>query len=309
MKLKIEGFIGHENMIGLFNGLSIALKCLLLFAVGLGRYRICLFVASYFLIKPIISSNVKNAYIFKVTYLAIGLPFLYFDIERGQIFQIYNNNLIVFFISFALLELFTKNFTNYSVETLTGNNIFSFCQKCGYENIELVSKCKNCQSKGNYNTTYQLNSNTVNNKINDCNESVFTSEPSEKLLNLLKLKNDEFILINIKIPFIRGIHKNNQKKLCKNVVITNYAVYFIDYKFYHRGWVYLERLPFSEIEKVSVGTKHVGISDYPLLNIDTQNEDKFEFFVSSTNLQEEKYAKLANDIICLLNSQAYQPTT
>ena len=309
MKLKIESFIDHENMIGFFNGLSIALKCLLLFAVGLGRYRICLFIASYFLIKPIISSNVKNADIFKFTYVAIGLPILYFDIEKGQILQIYNNNLLVFLISFALFEIFTKKYTNKYIESFTKYKIFSFCQKCGYENIELVDKCKNCQSKEENNSTSRHATNIIGNKIKDCSENILTSDPSKKLIDLLKLKNDECIFVNIEIPFIRGVHKNNQKKLCKNVVITNYAVYFIDYKFYHRGWVYLERLPVSEIEKVSVGTKHVGISDYTLLNIVTKNEDKFEFFVSATNLQEEKYAILANEIYRLLNSQTCQPTT
>ncbi|BCR06064.1 hypothetical protein DESUT3_31330 [Desulfuromonas versatilis] len=288
--------LSSDKKIDLINGLSIACKCIFLFLIGLGRYRVCLFLASYFLFKPLLFERIEGGKYLRVLYLVFAIPLLYLDIAHGQIFPIFKSNLIVFFLSFALLELLSKKYINSYVEKITSNEIFSFCKKCGYENIELVNTCKNCQFANKEELPGGKNNSEIGIKFKTDNKNHFSHNPTNRLLKILRIGSSEEVHLNIKIPYIRGIHKNNNKILCKNVIVTNQNIIFIDYKFYHRGWSFQDCLSFSNFKNAEVGIKRVGVSDFPLLKIITNENEKFEFFVSVKNLNQEKYEMLAEEI-------------
>jgi hypothetical protein len=241
----------------------------------------------------------KNLDFLRILYLLIGIPLLYADIFYGQIFPIYNNNILMFPLSFALLELLSKKYTNKFVEKMTNGELFSLCTRCGYENIELVAKCKNCLNENN--KDIGCNQRTICEIKGTFNEvrshyEILKAVPSQRLLSIVRLESDENIIYNINVPYIRGIHKNNNKLLCQNIIITNKYFIFIDYKFYHRGWRYLDRLPISSLKNIEVGSKKVAVSEYPILRISTMDNDTYEFFVSVRNLPEQEYSSIVKEI-------------
>ena len=292
----MNNFASSTKKIDIINSTSIAAKCIILFIIGVGRYRSCLFIATYFIIKALSSKRIKNDNYFKFLFIAIGSPLLYLDITKGQILPIYNNHIFIFFLAFSLTELLTKKYANSFIENITDGEEFSYCRQCGFENIELVSTCKECGSKKNVENISTKNALTTKCKDSVENEELFSSMPTKRLLKILKLEDKEEIYLNIRIPFIRGIHKDNIKQLCKNLIVTNLNLTFIDYKFNHRGWFYREQIPASQIKDIGVGQKHVGISDYPLLKIETIDDHKIELFVDTNNLDEETYLELAMSI-------------
>lgn len=288
--------LDNYKRIEIINGLSIALKLLILFMVGVGRYRVCLFMALYFLIKPILVNTPWVNNIAKFFFSVVAIPLLYLDATQGQVFPVYNTNLIVFFISFALTELLSKKYVNSYIESITRGEIFSYCKRCGYENVELVRTCKECSYNKKLGDLPKESSDKRKYDPAINNKDLYASTPTKRLIEILKLEDDEKIYFNVNVPFVQGIYKNNVKYLCKNVVITNKNVHFIDYKFYHRGWCYLERLPVTQIKSIDASIKHIGISDCSLLRIESTDNNTFEIFVSMRNLDKETYIEIAHII-------------
>jgi len=289
--------IKYLRSVEFYECITISLVLTLLCIFGIGVYRTTIFFIFYFALKSILDVDVEHKKL-KVILIPTVIVALYFDYKHGQIVKYHNyGNFIYLLIILAVGDYFFNKYINRAVEWVSGGYVFSYCEKCLYENIKLTNKCNNCgyekiyfdaiwqysESKNHYDDSFSYNKETLRCKIND------------KTFRHLSLTHDEKIKISIKVNFINGIYKDDIKILCDYIVITDIRIIMLQSLMNKRGWRWKEDIYLNTIKKIEKSTRKFSVSDCKIIKFYTDNHE-YEFFLWLTDKPDEVFASHFNDI-------------
>jgi len=116
-----------------------------IFMSGIGRYRLFIFLAAFFLSYAVILLRGLNPNTIKKVYPPTLIIAVYFDFTNGPILPLFpfNNLLLSFAAYFCLKWLLDAPYKKF-VEDLTDQRIFTCCPKCRFESSQFSDKCNNC---------------------------------------------------------------------------------------------------------------------------------------------------------------------
>lgn len=230
-----------------------------LFASGICRYRLVIFLAISAIVRAIadVIGAGKNVLTILITVSACIL--LYLDILYGQIYPIFPQINILISVGALVLSIFFFNvFIEKVVQAVTNNKVFIYCLHCKFEHTHLVDKCLNCGL-------------TMDNNM-------YQNNVSRKPESLLDIADGEYIVEQYRFGCFSGVYKNGTKLAVKKIIITNIRVIFINYNFYSRGWTSREIILLNDITKISLDNKKHRKVTAPILTLYTTNDDNFELF-------------------------------
>lgn len=294
-KNKVIGLVTEEPTI--IQNIIIIFISFVVFISGFGRYRITVFVITYYIVSVILKIFVPKVSIRYIFY-PLGILMLYLDFKQGQIFPVFANTSLFFtLLVFAIADLCLNNTINLLVENLTNGRLFTFCQSCNYENFSLVNKCQNCNFTPEF---YCLQcSKTGDMKKNNDHYLVDVSKDkilSKKAIKLLTLGPCEKIYDSLRITPFKGVYKNKGKIICKFVVVTNLNFILLDYRYNLRGWSMLDKIPLIDITESKVIMERHGIADAPILKIKVSNGDELSIFCNHDETTKEAFSNISSFI-------------
>jgi hypothetical protein len=141
----------------------------------------------------------------------------------------------------------------------------------------------------------QVNKNKemIINEIENYKKAGLFKRPKKKLLDLLDLKYDEEVLINLSLIPSRSILKNNvRERYAKCLVLTTERIFIIN-----RGWIIKEVISFDKITNVLVTRKWLISADLPVIIIKTVNNSYEIYFHSIFSYKK----KIKGIIACIKN--------
>ncbi len=123
---------------------------------------------------------------------------------------------------------------------------------------------------------------------------LFTT-PQKRLLYLLDLKQNEEILINLRVAPSRSIFINNiRERYAKRLVLTNERIFIIN-----RGWILKGFIQFNKITDVLLTKKWDISSDFPVLIIKTDSDTYEIFFYASIFSRKKIRQKMEGILNCI----------
>ena len=268
--------------------LSSSIIELLIFATGLGRYRIILFYSAFSLLKAIFNwLKVDDLRILYFFYLPILVITLYVDIQKGQFYPIFPK--LPFWITVLILvvaELSTREYVKKMLWKLSDGEIFSVCPSCKYDNRNIVTQCSNCsfrkgiekvdEKRYEYRDSTLIYSN-LNKEIENYKKIGLFKKIPLRIFNLLGICENETILIYSRVFPFKSLFKNSIRLILNNIVLTSERIIFVDYYFFSSGWRVKEVFSYDEIVEVVATMKKLGIKKEPVIIIKTI-KDSYELF-------------------------------
>lgn len=260
-KIKSIAFEHHKAITYATSGLAF----LLVFLAGAARYRFVIFFAFFLGAQALLMAMRKNL---KPILLAAGpimIALLFLDIKNGQIYPLFPTlnvviSIIILFVTMVLFEYSTRII----IRKITEDDLFFMCKKCGYKHAKLVKKCVNCgyipsQSTEIIKSSFVEDHREINadykERIEENIKIGIYKEPSKRIYEILRLNNDETVIVNFKLTPHRLFFKNGSQDIIKRLIVTNLALYFIDYSVFHSGWRRKEVVKHADIKKVSAEMK------------------------------------------------------
>lgn len=237
----------------------------LLFASGLGRYRLVLVYAVYSLIKSILSFANPSSKVPPI-FLPATLVAIYFDITKGPIVPIFTQNTLLLSLPIMLIiDWFVRHYAKQLIVNITESQMFSVCPSCKYDNKNLVDKCIYCSfEKGTKSSDLQPNMLKSNNKL------------PVKVLRMIDLKDAEAVLFCMKIFPFKALLKNGVREIRTYLIITTADLILLDYQYFSESWREKDILSLMDIVSVKGKMKEVYISEEPFLEITTSSNDVYE---------------------------------
>lgn len=266
--------------------LSTSFAFLSVFILGAGRYRTILLFAFFYILKTLFSVYKKDIKILYYLFLPALLVLFYSDVITGQIYPIFPHlHFLITILIVVIVEMLFRIFSSKILQSASNNMLFKICPKCMYNNKILVIKCAYCS----YSKELGINdvrtdmrseiskSEKIISEIEKYKKSGLLKNPSRKIITILNLDPDDFILINCRIFPFNTFFKNDIQDLMSNLVMTAKKIYFIDYSFFAKGWRTKEFLSYDEIIEVSVAMKREFASKEPVLFIKAKNNYEIHF--------------------------------
>jgi len=248
---------------------------LVLFSLGICRYRIVIYMAIAGIVRAIantmgISKNTLNVFI-----IIVGLPLIYIDILKGQLYPVFPHlNILISFSVMIPTVIITNTYLTKLVQKITCNEIFTYCLNCKYENPRLVKMCTNCKS-------------TVKN-FDNCDIKY------EKPKSLLNIIYGEYVAAVYNFGSSRGVYKNSVKLRTTKMFITNINTIFIKYKALDRGWTSKEVIKNIDIKKIIIEKKKHTRFIMPVLSIITSNGTIYDLYYYAAEPASVKLMEIAN---------------
>lgn len=132
-------------------------------------------------------------------------------------------------------------------------------------------------------------------EIESYKKAKLLKKPGKKLLDLLNLKGDEEILINLRIFPFKSICKDNVwERYAKCLVLTTKRIFIIN-----SGWFINDVISFDEITDVIATRKYVFSSRKPVISIKSVNNLYDVFF--NTIFPFPYREKIAGIVDCIKN--------
>lgn len=252
-----------------------SISYLLLYSIGICRYRTILFLSAAGIIRAITNSTNINKDGLNIVIISLALPFLYLDILKGQLYPVYENVNVFISVGATLITAFTINkYLKKLVQQITCNEIFTYCLNCKFENTRLVKICANCKSSGI--------------------EFLNVDSNLKKPMSLLSCIDGEHVVAVHNFGGFK-VFKDNVKLQVKKMVITNINTVFVNYKTYSRGWSNREIIKNIDIKKIAIeDAKHNKRAPAPILSITTSNGTIYELFHYSTDPSPISLTEIAN---------------
>jgi hypothetical protein len=248
----------------------------LIFSSGIGRYRVVLVYAVYYLLKALSALLKDEQRIFLLFFPATVIA-LFFDVTKGPIFPLFAKNYLVIALPVMMVvDTFVVNSVKKMISNITEGQFFIVCPSCNYGYKDLVEKCLNCSyKKGNQQTMSAA-------KIAP---SVKGDKMSPWLLNLLSIGVGEKILFHKKLNLFTQQLKNGERVARKHFVITTANVIILDYYSFHirmpKSWRERDVILLSDIVAVEGKMKQFYMTMRPFLIIRTINNDVYEIILST----------------------------
>ena len=285
--------------------LSYSVPFLLIFVMGIGRYRVVLSFSMFFLVKAALSYFKKENRLLYLLFLPVLLSMLYLDIKNGQIYPIFPRlNFIVTISIVIAIEVLMRGYINNILERLSDKVLFKVCPSCKYDNKNLVEQCNNCSySKNNDGNLIEIEQSNnmpivtldINNEIENYNKVGLYRKPSKKIVDILNLSVGESVLINLKIFPFRTFFKDGNRDIANNLILTSQGIYFLDYSFFGSGWRMRKVISYGQIINVSFTSKKVFASEKPIFSINTAN-GLYEVLFSTFSPYREKIERIIDCI-------------
>lgn len=259
-----------------------SISYLFLYSIGICRYRVILYLAAAGIIKAIINSTKIGKNILNIILITFALPFLYVDIQKGQLYPIYNNLNVLISLGAMLITAFTVNkYLKTLVQKITDNEVFTYCLNCKFENSHLVKRCVNCKS-------------TV---MDFCNADVNLERP----MSLLNCIAGEHVVAVYSFGGFQ-VYKDNIKLQVKQMIITNINTVLVNYKMHCKGWSNREVINNTDIIKIAIeNAKYNKRAPASILLITTSIGTIYELFHYSTDPAPISLTEIAN---CLKSQNA-----
>lgn len=248
---------------------------LTIYLSGIGRYKMLLVIAGYYLLESYLlyrrtsTSSIKPIFGPSVAIAAI------IDIMQEGTFPL---RLIGAFVLFIMAELVSKKHLVALIEGLTQLRLFGRCPSCNYANRDPVKKCKYCGFTANLGPAApQLDVLPVTMPVSGC--AGITAKVPKRCLSLLNLREGEKCIGGVRIFPERGLYEDGGKVLVKYLVITNARLILLDYHFYYSGWTYRRDIGIGSVEASIMVRKHHQKKEVPILTLKTP-ETSYEVFYS-----------------------------
>lgn len=251
----------------------------LIFVSGIGRYRCVLLYGLYFLLRAVLSLFSFDRKVLMI-FLPLVIISLFFDITKGQIFPVFKKNYLFIAVPLLLIaDMIIKRFVGRSIEQLARGELFATCPSCGYDNKDLVERCKNCSYQKGDQLLVRLTTEGL---------SAIGNRIPFRAFSLLGLQQNEKLLFHKKIASnVFSINGVNQART--NLVITNERIIFLDYfRFPIRssdGWRERDSIPLSSISNIECKMKKIYLTKEALLGINTAS-NLYEIVFRKRNIRE-----------------------
>lgn len=295
----------HARRIQYADYLLDCLILILLFAVGICRYRSVLVLALIMFLRFIITlDNIK----FLTTMLApLLIVALIADVKMGQFYPIFPElSPFISVLSYLITEFIVVEYLKSRTYTLSGNKVFAVCPRCFYNNGYLVPVCGIC--KFNY-EKYSNDLVSNSKKLLSGDTEGRTSQVECKLpKNLssrkkvaLNLDPSESILASVRIAPFRGLYKNDLKLIISHMIITDCRIIIIRFGGIAGGWKAREDLKIKDIESFDIENKlhHGRQVRFIVFKL---NDDLYEMFYSAGD------TVVLNEIYKCINSRREHPS-
>lgn len=261
--------------------LFVSTLAICVFIIGIGRYRVVVALIIYFFIKALLKYYSIDISKYEKLYFPILILMIIFDYKFGQIYPVFSKSdpivaLLIVIFSEILLSKHIKSL----IENVSNGEIFTLCQKCGYDMTDFAEKCNNCG--------YILKNITNKNKYIDHN-----NHGRSKIFKNVKLEDGEKILKIIKLDRLTGksIYVDNKKLILSYMIITNINIILLFVNSFGRGWKYKQIIHKNEINDIKISDKFYINKTIPVLSIIT-NENIFDLYCVYFSSGAEKLNKL-----------------
>lgn len=268
--------------------IALGLETLFVYALGLGRYRSVLVVGIFSLVRGLPILMRRRSTLVLAAFTPFILAAVYLDAKWGQIAPVFSR--LHFFITIASLifvDAVVSRWCLYgALQRWSNGRLFKQCPQCKYDNRSLVSVCGQCAyESGKRSETVKSCEPSSNPEVPEDVATEIMSytkggfrPPSKKILGLVSLDDDEFLLIHMRIFPYRSFFKNGVRSLAGNLLLTTKRIYFIHSVFFESGWRMRECLTYQEVVSVIVTTRRVATTSEPLLRLTTlENEYEIVF--------------------------------
>jgi hypothetical protein len=268
---------------------AIAISTAIIFASGLGRYRLTVVIFIYFATKAILKINKVSTVQIDRLYIPFLIIGVYYDFSYGQIYPVFTkSNPVLAFFLVIVTDALISNFIKKKIETLTDYQVFAVCPKCNFEMKDLVELCENCGYSTNNLYIKDSALSTAQNRTNN-------------LSLLLELERDETFKLQIKLGGFtaKSVFKNDQRLLLSKMIITNKRLFLLDWKPLGRGLSYKVSINLSDIIDLNIVNKFHINKQMPIIKFITKDNSTYElYFVYLIG----GYNKLKPIASCLLNN-------
>jgi len=280
------------------SSLAVAIKISILLLLGIGYYRVILLVLLYLIIKTLVH-NSDAKLLLNIICAPIALILLVNDYKNGQLLVIHQWEKIYHpIILFIALDYAASDHINRLIELISNGRIFSCCKSCGYANVKLTNKCRNCGFDGSSDEIYKRCFGDVEIAYRE-SYPLLSHKLNKKQIDYLSLNSNEIICACLKVNSINGIYVDDVKRLCSYVVVTNKNIIFISFTTFYRGWLYREKISVDLVNDISATTRKIGITDRKVVKVNADNH-AYEFFLwlfDKSNDEQITYANMIRDII------------
>lgn len=293
----------HEAVVAFFMGL----ETLLVFAVGLGRYRTVLVFGFFFLLRALLRWAARKERFLLILMLPALLTSIYYDFTRGQIFPVFQfGNALITIASLMIADaLFVRLFLNRVLQKWSSQALFKVCPICKFDNKSLVNRCACCSYyKADIVESYTAEDRLIDvphmpndliNEIEEYKRAGFNKQPSKKTIKLVGLNFDEYILLNMRFFASPSFFIDGVRTVADNFLLTTQRVIFIHSLFFEKGWRMRETIIYKDITRLLITSRRVLNTDQPSLRIETQNGYYEIGFQAITDYRE----KIDNIILCI----------
>lgn len=247
----------------LINGAS-AISVVLLFLVGIGRYRFILVYAAYSLLNCSIAAVAPGKKI-RFFLLPATIIAIYIDINKGPLLPLFPvNHLFLSLVLMLIVDGTVRKITNHFMEKVANGAMFVVCPSCNFDHSTLSRKCAQC--------SYENKSQKM---ISTANLQKNTLAPI-KVIRMLNLNDNEEILYHFKLFPYRSILRNGIRQIRTNFVITTRNIYITDYFYFSRGWREKDIISLQDVVNVEGKMIKLHLSQEPILIMRTLAHDEYE---------------------------------
>lgn len=281
-----------RNRVAILHGVSF-LSAILIFSLGIGRYRVVLAYAFYSFIACLLTLKRPDNKDFYWLLLPLMVISISLDIARGAVMPLFEHNYLVVAIGTVFVgDTVAKNCAERLIGKLSKGLLFVICPSCFYENKELVEKCIYC--------SYEKGSSTM--------LSPPVAQPpygkiAPRVLNILKLQDEQILFYLSWFPS-KTVFINSERDSRAIFVITTRNIILLDYyRFaltHPESWRVKDKVDLSAISSVEITTRDLYHMRYPLLVISTTSGDKYEMIFHIGRKYSDRMKKIV-DILREMN--------
>lgn len=276
----------------------------LVFAIGLARYRSVLCFGLFFILWGFVAYSETKHKLLTIALLPSLLVTLYLDVHNGQLFPVVPHlSVLITIVSLVVIgELFMNGI--YRVLTKwSGGALFEMCPRCKCNNKSLVDQCSHCSYKKTLSHNEIMNKEMIEgveidpaiaSEIAEYRKAWF-EQPTKKILSLLGLHRNEFVLTNLNLSPLASYFKDGVRSVAGNMVLTTERIIFIHRVFFEKGWRMREDVPYSELIEVCICVKRLVVAEEPVISIKTQSCN-YEICFRTTTSYEKRISAIISCI-------------
>ncbi|MDA8156414.1 MAG: hypothetical protein M0Z52_08190 [Actinomycetota bacterium] len=167
------------------------------------------------------------------------------------------------------------------VPNISRNAVFTICPNCGFGNIQVVEQCKNCGYKDGMSLQPLAKETEIpdelKKEIKEYREAGLLRKVPKEVLIGLKLPSSEGILMAMKCsslfyPYVQMARNDQRAGAGWFFMTTKEIIYYTGI----RGWLRIDRIPYSEIKNLQIANRSFVFNTYRFLIINTK-EASYKF--------------------------------